>query len=238
MTKNCNIIIFLFITNIIFSRDADLLKVDSYRMFETEGYSFDFHLEESDGNKDSEYTMKVYVKDSTSDFAVCKYLEPAKMKGRVILVDGKNFWYLDRGMKSPIRISSRQMLFGQASAGDITRIVFSNYYTVRSQTMVGQNIRFELKAIPNKGAVYNSMILIVEQNSFKPVRAECYAKSGKMLKKIEYTGFDLYKGKEILSEMLISDADGKSTNKVSLLNFSSEKLDDKYFNKTQIGRIP
>lgn len=238
MIKNYNIILFLFITNTVFSLDENLLKVDSYRMFETTGFSFDFYLEESNGGEKSDYTMKVYVKDSSSDYAVCKYTSPEKMKGRVILVDGKNFWYLDRGMKSPIRISSRQMLFGQASAGDITRIIFSNYYNVISKSTVDQKLRLDLKSIKNKGAVYTRIVLFVEPHTFKPVMAECYAKSGKLLKKIEYTGFDMYKGKEVLSEMLISSTDGKSVSRVSLLNFSSDRLDDRYFNKAQISRIP
>lgn len=238
MKKNYYITIFLLLTNILFSQDQDLLKVDSYRMVEPSGFSFDFHLEEESKTKKSEYTMRVYVKDNSSNYAICKYLKPDKMKGRVILVDRKNFWYLDRGMKTPIRINSRQMLFGQASAGDITRIIFSDYYSLTSTTNEGEQLRLELKSIPKKGAVYSSIVLYVESGTYKPVFAECYAKSGKLLKNIEYTGFGIYKGNEVLTEMIISDADGRSVSRVSLLNFSSDKLDDRYFNKSQISRIP
>ena len=238
MRKLSLISIFLLFVIPAFAQDEELVMVDSYRLIEKDGFSFDFTLSEKNGDEASDYTMRVHVKDTTGESAVCKYISPVKMKGRIVLVDGKKFWYLDQGMRSPIRISSRQMLFGQASAGDITRIVFYNFYSISEKTEADDLIVLKLKALPQKGAIYNSIHLYVEPETYKPVFAECFAKSGQLLKKIKYTDYGVYKGREVLTGMEISSADGNSINQIALLNFSSDKLDNRYFNKAFINRIP
>ena len=238
MKKRLVLILLTLLAFVVFSQSQELELVDAYRMVDSDGYSFDYMLEEGPENESSKYIMRIFVKNNNEDAALCKYLSPEDMKGRIILVDDKYFWYLDRGMRSPIRISSRQMLFGQASAGDITRIIFSHFYEIEGREMESGSLRLDLKALPKKRAAYNTIKLYVNPESYKPYYALCYALSGQLLKKITYTSFGMYEGMEILTGMEISSLDGSDISRVTLMNFSLQKLDDLYFNKNLMSKIP
>lgn len=205
---------------------AVLAKVDSYREFAKGGFSFDFALVDEKG---ASSVMRVFLDGTGRDSSLARYLEPKKYARRVVLTVGNAFYVCDRGMASPVRITPREMLFGQASAGDITRIVFSGLYSVESSERAGDEIALRLRAIPDKGATYEIVDLRVRAESCKPVAAVCRGPSGSAIKEITYDRFDPVGGKELLSEFTITDSVSGKSSKVTLGNFDRESLSPSSF---------
>lgn len=196
-----------------------LKKVDEYREYSKTGFSFNFSITESDGTASR---MRVYLENSRRDISLVRYLEPKKYRRRVVLTIGNSFYVYDHGMASPVRITPREMLFGQASAGDITRIAFSGMYSIEQITEHSGVYDLILKAIPDKGVTYDRIDLRVSATTSKPLKAECRGTSGTLLKEITYNGFSVIEGKELLSGFTIVDSTNGDSSTVVLDGFSAE----------------
>jgi outer membrane lipoprotein-sorting protein len=188
---------------------ADILAaIDSFRSLGGSGYSCDFATIEDSGEAS---LMRVSVRLSGSEAALVKYLEPARQRGRVVLVRGNAFWLYEPGMKSAIRISPRQILFGQASAGDVSRISFRSTYELLSSEASEGGYRLRLKAKPGAGATYDLVDLRTGAD-YRPTRAECRGSSGTLMKTINYQGYETIGGRSLLTSFTIRDeVNGKST---------------------------
>lgn len=196
--------------------EAALARVDSYRAFAEPGFSFDF----SSSGVEGESLMRVSVRTGSEDAALVRYLEPAKRRGRLVLVRGGSFWLLDRDMKSPIRISPRQLLFGQASAGDVSRIGFRSMYSVTGRSRKGGDIVLSLEAKSGAGATYDLVELRTDPG-FRPIEASCRGRSGALIKTIRYLKYERVAGKELLAEFEILDEASGKIERVRLSNFDA-----------------
>jgi hypothetical protein len=193
-----------------------LAKADSYRAFSESGFSFDF----SSSGVEGESLMRVSVKIGAEDAALVRYLEPAKRRGRLVLVRGGSFWLLDKDMKSPIRISPRQLLFGQASAGDVSRIGFRSMYSVTGRSRSGDDIVLSLAARSGAGATYD-LVELRTDSGYRPIEASCRGRSGALIKTIRYLKYERVAGKELLTEFEILDEASGKTERVRLSNFDA-----------------
>lgn len=196
-----------------------LRKVDAYREYSTSGFSFDFGVTEKSGSKS---LMRVSLDSENKETSLVKYLEPKKYRRRVVLTIKNSFFVYDQGMFSPIRITPREMLFGQASAGDITRIAFSGMYSIEQVEKNEETWELSLKALPNMGATYDLIDLRVKRSDYKPIEAKCRGSSGILMKTITYDAFKIIDGKELLTEFTITEGQNSDSCKVVLDNFSSE----------------
>jgi hypothetical protein len=195
-----------------------LAKVDSFRLYAARGYSYDFATSESDG---TESLMRVAVSLGDGESALVRYLEPLKERGRAVLVRGSSFWLFESGMKSALRISPRQMLSGQAAAGDVSRIAFGPMYEIVSRGQTDSGFLLSLKAKPKAGATYDQVELETDL-AYRPTRARCKGASGLLMKTIDYDGYALIGGKDLLVGFSIADAIGKTVTRIRLSNFSPE----------------
>jgi hypothetical protein len=193
-----------------------LAKADSYRAFSESGFSFDF----SSSGAEGESLMRVSVRTGAEDAALVRYLEPAKRRGRLVLVRGGSFWLLDKDMKSPIRISPRQLLFGQASAGDVSRIGFRSMYSVTGRSRSGDDIVLSLAAKSGAGATYDLVDLRTD-SGYRPVEASCRGRGGALIKTIRYLKYERVAGKELLTEFEILDEASGKAERVRLSNFDA-----------------
>ena len=219
----------LFLAAGLYAEDSPssiLAKVDSWREYAKGGFSFDFTLVDEKG---SASVMRVYLNGEGRDSSLGRYREPKKYARRVVLTVGNAFYVCDRGMASPIRITPREMLFGQASAGDITRIVYSGLYSVESSERKGDELALRLRAIPDKGATYELVDLRVKAENARPVAAVCRGPSGSAIKEISYDRFAMVGGKELLSEFTITDSVSGKSSRVSLGDFARETLSPSNF---------
>jgi outer membrane lipoprotein-sorting protein len=201
-----------------------LAAVDSYRAFDEAGFSYDF----ASSGEEGESLMRVAVRTRGEEAALVRYLEPAKQRGRLVLVRGNSFWLLDKDMKQPIRISPRQLLFGQASAGDISRISFRTMYSVQGRERSGGGIVLRLAAKSGAGATYERVDLRTD-SGFRPVEAACMGRSGVLIKTIRYEKYERIGGRELLTEFTIVDAVSGKKESVRLSNFDSATPPDSAF---------
>jgi hypothetical protein len=206
---------------------AVLLKVDSFREFAKSGFSFDFGVIEE--GRAGQSLMRVYLNELGRDTSIAQYREPKKYSRRVVLALGNTFYVYDQGMPAPIRVTPREMLFGQASAGDITRISFSGMYLVESIEEREGKLFLRLKAIPGKGATYDLIDLTASAVDFRPVQADCKGASGIIVKTLKYETFETIGGKELLSGFTITELSTKKTSRVRLGNYSLETLPSSSF---------
>jgi hypothetical protein len=206
---------------------AILEKTDAFRSFKSGGFSFDFTVREEGSAQDS--VMRIYIKAGASDTALCRYREPASSRGRSVLVIGHTFWLFDQGMATPLRVTPRQMLSGQASAGDVTRITFSDMYSVENSEKLPGRMLLHLKAVPGRGATYDKVDLLVEERDGRPVSAACRGASGSLMKTIDYLAFDDTGGRELLASFRIKDEASGKFSMITLSNYGAETLADSKF---------
>lgn len=216
---------------------ASLLERVDHIRAPSDDFIFTVSANVNNGKNVSEYTVRVHQ----SSKSLVLYTKPIKNKGRVILMDGRNMWIYIPGTSRPMRISPQQQLVGAASNADIARVVFSLDYSVESATNKTNDeqpiIELQLKA-KDKSTPYGTITLIVEQDTFHPLRAELFALSGKLLKTIEYKDYE-----QILGEMrptTLSIADNINTDNITVLTYSDFKLEDtpeEYYQPTFLSRL-
>ncbi|MGP1458745.1 MAG: outer membrane lipoprotein-sorting protein [Treponema sp.] len=218
----------------IFAENSTILeRIDAYRSFSANGFSFDYAVKE----KDDESTMTVYVKSGDESSVITVYKKPAKLSGRRIFVENSLFWLFDSNMRAPIRISAQQMLSGQASAGDITNITFSKLYNIVSQTEQDGFTVLELEAKLKRNGNYQKIVLKTQGENYKPVSADLYASTGVKLKTINYDSYSISGGKEMLTSFSIANSLNNSVTKIEMSNFSEKTLPDRYFSREGIKNL-
>ena len=204
-----------------------LAAADGFRLFSDKGFSFEYRL--SDSIETS--VMKVYLKDTDRSVVLCVYTGPANLAGRKVFMEGNTFWMLDKKMRDPIRISSRQMLFGQASAGDITRLSFSDGYTVIGETTEGNLAVPELQAKAGKETSYPRVRFEVRASDSRPVRAYFFAATGTLMKTIYYDEYQTIGGKVLLVKFRMVNELNKEESVIELGKFEEKTLENRYFSR-------
>ncbi len=225
------------------SPDEILAKVDDRRSI---GPSFAFTL------RIESYTTKGLVESaimsgyaSGSDKSLARYEEPANMRGKKILMTGGDMHVFIPKTQRPVKLTASQRLMGQASNGDVMNIRFQADYScsitgIETLSVAGSPLSclvLELKA-KRRGATYASMILWVEESSFFPVKAECFAQSGKKMKSVEYSGRAVFEGKTIVTRALIRDMVALDERTViEFLDMKSQAVPDSYFTPEYLKRL-
>jgi len=215
-----------------------LAKIDQYRNFQAEGFSFQYAVNDPADPATPASVMRVYLKKADRNAVLCVYLSPADQQDRRILVQKNSFWLLDRSMRDPIRISARQMMFGQASAGDITRISYATTYQVEKSTSQGETVVLNLAALKDVEVSYPVIRLRIRSSDSRPIKAELFAATGTILKTIDYTDFQVFSGKTLLSGFTITNLLNRETSRVVLDKFSPATLADRYFSQGGMKVLP
>ncbi len=179
-----------------------------------------------------ENLMQIFVSKTKDDEnrTIAYFLEPASEKGRKMLLVGTDTWLYIPGTKRPIKISLSQKLSGGVSTGDILSIGLKSDYTA---TILGEEKRndidcYKLNLIAkNNKVTYYKVIFYISKRDFKPVQAEYYSQTDKLLKKGYFRKYQ----NNLCVEILIEDK--IQSNRVSVikyLKFESKKINELYFN--------
>jgi outer membrane lipoprotein-sorting protein len=122
-----------------------------------------------------------------SDKVLALFLEPASDKGRVTLRLGENMWLYMPSVGKPIRITSLQSVTGSVfNNADILRIDYTAEYDVKKAEEQGDQYLLELKAKTDEVA-YDQLKMWVDKKHLLPVKIECYAASGILLKTLRFS---------------------------------------------------
>ena len=195
-----------------------LEEADRYRQFDQRGFSATYHMTGSDGSKSS---MRIAVRFLPSEAVLVHYIEPAREAGRRILVLENSYWLQEQGTRQPLRISARQILGGQAAAGDLSRVSFSRMYSLESVREEDEGYILFLNSKKNTGANYDKIELSTDLNR-RPIQALCMGRSGVVLKQILYTGYTVFEGKEVLTRYRIVDPIDNSHIDIEISEYSSD----------------
>jgi outer membrane lipoprotein-sorting protein len=191
-----------------------------------------------DGNSRSEVELKIISKLDGKDGQfrnLVRWAEPARDRGKGVLLNGTKMWFYDPASKSSVQISPQQRLVGTASEGDVVTVNFASDYQAKYVgSPEGESVTdadkakktcYHLELTPTKeSAVYGRAEYWVEKDTFRPVKAKFYTDSGRLLKIAFYHKFEKQLGVDRPSEAIIIDA--VNSKLVTTMNSSSYKKMD------------
>lgn len=186
-------------------------------------------------NNDSVY--KVFIKGN--ELSLVETLEPVRLRGRKLLMNQNNLWFVVPTIKRPTRVSLQQRLTGEVANGDIARTNFAADYNAKiiGNEKVGSSDCYKLElTAKHKDVTYNKLWYWVDKSNFFPIRATFFALSGKPLKHANYMDFKINLGRPTMTRLVISDQlQPHKKSQLMYYNFRRENLDDSFFNKESLS---
>ena len=190
-------------------------------------------------NSDVIRGYQVLAKDRES--TLVKFTFPQTERGKVLLTLDQDIWiYLpDAGM--PIRIPPQQRLIGNVSVGDIARANFSEDYSAKILEIKNIDGTFyyvlNLRA-KNDEVTYQKVTYWVQKETFHPLKAEFYTKSGRLIKTAFYENYNEVLG--VLRPKKMRIIDGIRNDHISILEYENmhlKSLPNKIFNKNYLKKL-
>jgi len=214
-------------------------KVDKIR-FPQNGYQVNVKITSATPGRDVD-VREYEILSRGNDRTIIRTLAPAADKGQVLLMRDRDLWIFMPSVSQPIRLSASQRLTGQVANGDLARANFGGDYTpaiVRTDTIESENyLVLELKAV-DRSVTYDKVVLWVNKNTDRPLKAEFYAVSGRLLKTCRYQNYREAAGAFRPARLIMEDAlvDGSK----SVLDYSELKnkdLPDRMFAKDYMKKF-
>ncbi len=190
------------------------------------------------GKEDEEHLFEVSQKGVDKTYV--EFLSPRE-KGRHLLMLGDDMWIYLPDTSRPIRITPLERLTGNASNGDVARTNYAEDYTatyLRSETVEKVECHvLELNA-RRKGATYRRIVYWLRARDARPVKAEFYLASGKLMKTATFDQYQTIGGKMLLRRMTIYDQVRKNSHSVmDYLGFEARALPDRLFHQGRDQRF-
>jgi outer membrane lipoprotein-sorting protein len=194
-------------------------------------------------NPAGSYEMRVRIGDSFfvawisgGDRTLVRTLEPARDRGRDLLMIGEEMWAYIPNLKRSVRVSLGQKLTGQAANGDISRMRWADDYAA---TIEGQDERewvLSLKAL-KKGLTYDRLRVWVLRDGFRPSRAEYMTVSGKVLKHATFGAYKVMAGRVRPTEMeIVSAVSASDRSRLVVESMQQKSFAESAFNPQGLGR--
>lgn len=194
------------------------------------------------GKKDNQIKIEILSKYKERKTLI-KSLYPPRDKGRFMLMVGDDFWiYLPRA-KRPFRISPIQRLLGSATYADIARPTYSGdyYVSLLDEEAFKDKECYILELLAkNKKVAYHRVIYWVEKETFRPLRADFFVVSGKLMKT---AFFENYKYKEDLKRYISTELriiDHFRKDEETLIDYTKikpQELADKIFSREHLEKM-
>ncbi|ATE60951.1 outer membrane lipoprotein-sorting protein [Thauera sinica] len=179
----------------------------------------------SDGQPGDERKFRVLSRGNENTIVMT--LEPATDRGQALLLRGRDLWIFMPSVSQPVRLSLAQRLTGQVANGDLARANFAGDYSPRivgRDTINGQPaLVMDLTAV-DRGVTYAKVKYWVNEKDGRPVKAEFYALSGRLLKTCRYEDFREMAGRVRPTRLVMEDALKKGD--VSVLTYDSMAVRD------------
>jgi outer membrane lipoprotein-sorting protein len=220
-----------------------LAKVDERRAV---GPCFSFRIKIDDYSKGTlAQSALMSGKAKGANKTMVQYDEPTNMRGKkLLLVDDDMFVFIPKTQR-PVRLTPSQRLMGQASNGDVMNVRFQTDYApslagdeiVTTESGDKRCIVLNLSA-KRQGSTYSKIVLWVDQEEYYPVKADCYALSGKLIKTVEYSAIKDFGGKQIVSKATLYDKVSKDNYTViEFLDMAEATVSDNFFSKEYLLRM-
>lgn len=170
--------------------------------------------------------FQVYLKGRDKTLVVTK--EPARDKGRNMLMLDRDFEAYVPNLKRSMRLSLAQKLSGQVANGDISRTRWHGDYQVTKESENASEVQLLLKG--NKdNLTYAWIRLWLKKPNFQPSRAEYLGLNGKtVLKRASFEAYRQISGALRPTLLRIEDTN-KASSTVEILEMNAKALDDSFF---------
>ena len=181
------------------------------------------------------------VLQSGHDKSVVRTLKPASEAGQVMLLRGADLWVFLPEVSQPVRLPLSQRLTGQVANGDLARANFAGDYAanfLREETVEGKQCTVLELTAARSGVTYHRVLYWVEKNSNKPVKAEFYTLSKRLMKTGLYSDFKALGGKIRPTKLTLIDALKKGEQSVLLYsNLKVRAIPEKFFTKDFLRKL-
>ena len=216
-----------------------LEKSDEIR-FPKEGFQVDINIASSAPGREPEL-RKYRVLSKGNENTLVMILEPASERGQIMLMKGRDLWVFMPDISQPIRLGLAQRLTGEVANGDLARSNFSGDYTpsrLRTDKINGEDYQvLELIAV-DRSVTYHRVLLWVNPSNFRPLKAEFYSLSNRLMKTCSYENFADIAGKRRPTRLVMQDA--LRPGEKSVLEYGQMKLrdlPDKVFSKDYLKKL-
>jgi hypothetical protein len=187
-------------------------------------------IEYRDGRELDSDTLAVYSKlDSASGRfgTLVRYVGPPRDADKLVLENGTEMWFYDPSSEASIRISPQERLLGQASTGDVVSVNLAHDYraNLAAEDLIldgdrkpRECYRLQLQpVVPD--ATYHRIVMWVDRSNHRPVKAQFYTDSDRLLKTAYYREFRTELGTERATEIVIID--GLTPTWVTVMRYSN-----------------
>jgi len=192
-----------------------------------------------DNLKGDKHRYRVLSKGN--DETVVLTMEPVSERGQILLMSGRNLWVFLPSVSQPVRLSLAQRLTGEVANGDLARANFQGDYTPNYAGQVELNGEaahvLDLKAVDD-GVTYARVKYWIRVSDNRPLKAEFYAVSGRLLKTCIYEDLKEMAGTLRPTRLVMRDA--LKEGNVSVLTYSAmnpRPLPDKLFTKEYLKKL-
>lgn len=192
-----------------------------------------------DGAEGESRTYRVLSRGN--DNTIVLTLEPATERGQALLMSGRNLWVFMPSVSQPVRLSLAQRLTGQVANGDLARANFAGDYrpaVAGTEVLDGQSaVVLELTAV-DRGVTYARVRYWIAERDSRPLKAEFYALSGRLLKTARYEEFRQMAGRVRPTRLVMEDALKKG--EVSVLTYENmgvRELPERMFTREYLRRL-
>lgn len=213
----------LFMSISVFAADPAewVKKADSIRN-PSESYQMKIRVETSENTS----VFDVYLKGQDKTLIVTK--EPARDKGRNMLMLDRDFNAYVPNLKRSMRLSLAQKLSGQVANGDISRTRWHGDYTVSLENESKEEVQLLLKG--NKdNLTYAWIRLWLKKGTYAPQRAEYLGLNGKtVLKRASFEDYKEMSGAVRPTTLKIEDTN-KQVSHIRILSMSPKDFADSFF---------
>lgn len=177
-------------------------------------------------SSDAASVFQVYLKDQDKTLIVTK--EPARDRGRNMLMLDRDFHAYVPNLKRSMKLSLAQKLQGQVANGDISRTRWAGDYEVKLEKSGGGEHQLLLKGV-KENLTYAWIRLWLADKTFRPLRAEYLGLNGKtVLKKAFFEDYKSIAGAVRPTTLRIEDA-GQERSFIRILAMQKKELADSFF---------
>jgi len=221
------------------SRAATLTTPDAAAILKrSDGYrngwpSYVLHVKITNFESNKADEEKLYeVSQKGTEKTYVEFMSPRE-KGQHLLMLGDDMWVYLPDTSRPVRITPLERLSGDASNGDVARTNYAADYTpvyVRTEKAGSDDCYVLNLTARRKGATYQRILYWVRVQDNRPVKAEFYLTSGKLIKSATFDDFLTVGGRAQLRRMTLYDEIRHNSH--SLLEYSGavpRSLPDKLF---------
>ncbi len=195
---------------------ALVAESETYRGNIKKDFVFLLSIQETiDKQVKNETDIKTYVHpvdNARSRYVISQFLSGTSVN-TLVLQREFNMWFFKPGTRNPIRISSSQRLIGGASYADVSNTNYNEYYDpieVSFESIGNVTAYKVVLAKKQNGVAYEKIEYFIEQKSKRPIKAEFYSRSGRLLKTMYYRNFGKIQDRTLSKEWIIVDGINKS----------------------------